>query len=125
MSSTWILVADTEGARFYESRGPDSEMRLLRDLPHHREQAMAFALSEPAEEVDERFARELAWLLGRARTARSFLRLVLVAPPDLLGRIRAELDPATRALVSSQLPPTVRIGDTASLRRELEGALPS
>lgn len=125
MSNTWILVADTEGARFYESRSDASETRLLRDLPHHAQQAMAFALSEPAEEIEQRFARELAWLLGRARSARSFQRLVLVAPPPLLGRIRAELDPPTRALVSRQPPPAMRIADTASLRRSLATALPS
>lgn len=122
MPNTWILVADTEGARFFERRGPESVPRLVRDLPHHGRQAMAFALSEPSEELDERFARELGWLLARARTARSFHRLMLIAPPDLLARIRAELDPATRALVVGS--PTLSRGerDTPSLRRELETA---
>ena len=124
MPSTWILVADTEGARFFERRGPDTELRLVRDLPHHAREAVAFALSEPAEELDGRFARELAWLLGRARAARAFHQLVLVAPPGLLARIRAELDAPTRALVASSTKTPLAV-DPSALRLALDGALPA
>lgn len=115
MPSTWILVADESGARVYESRG-DGGTRLVRDLPPRDARAIVHVLraSEREDEVRpsppvppleaSRFARELAWLLGRARAERFFQKLVLIAPAQMLGSIRRELDPPTRALLEDELP---------------------
>ena len=109
MPNTWILVADDAGARVYESRGSGTELRLVRDLPPRetapRDASRAFVIEVPVapaprDPAPARFARELAWLLGRARSEQCFQRLVLVAPTEMLGSIRKELDPPTRALVS-------------------------
>lgn len=107
MPNTWILVADPAGARVYESRGTGTELRLVRDLPPReaplRAEPRGFVIELPVAPRDPgpaRFARELAWLLGRARSERCFQRLVLVAPTEMLGSIREQLDPPTRALVA-------------------------
>jgi protein required for attachment to host cells len=50
-----------------------------------------------------RFAHELATYLNDHARVRAFDRLVLVAPPKLLGMLREELSPGTRARVTREL----------------------
>jgi hypothetical protein len=97
-SSTWIVVTHPAGARVYESTERGGT-RLVRDLAGSTVPAEHGA---PCWSGDGRFAREVAWLLGRARTGLFFQRLVLVGAPDARKTIRGALDAPTRALVASE-----------------------
>jgi protein required for attachment to host cells len=52
------------------------------------------------EELETRFARELVAELTRIVRADAFVRVILVAPPRMLGRVRPELDPLRRTGVA-------------------------
>jgi protein required for attachment to host cells len=69
-------------------------------------------------EVD-RFARTLATVLGAHAAKGDFSRLVLAAPPKLLGRLRRHLGHAARRRVALELAHDY----TALAPRELDGRL--
>ena len=49
------------------------------------------------------FAEDVAHLLDRGRKNRKFQKLILVAGPRFLGRVRQHLRPATAALIESEV----------------------
>jgi protein required for attachment to host cells len=49
------------------------------------------------------FARDLAAVVERAATAKRFERLVLVAPPAALGRLRLALTQRTRRMIRAEI----------------------
>jgi len=59
--------------------------------------------TDPHRAAYESFARELAQVLERGRRQGSYGRLVIVAPPAMLGALRHALDEGTRALVIASL----------------------
>ncbi len=127
MSTTWILVAHDAGARFFESHGPGKGLQLVEEVDHPEGRARdgdidtdrpgrsfrknsgdprraAMSRSEsPHERIVASFARDLAHRLQRGRMQREFGRLVLVAPPRLLGLLRSSLDAPTQQLVVGSL----------------------
>ena len=123
---TWIVVADGAGARLFLNSGPG---KGLQELPEGRMQtALETTRSqgtdrpgrvhdrmgdgrhamEPRadwhEQQKQRFARDLAQHLDGAAAEKAFDRLILVAPPKLLGALRAQLGAAARRLVTGELP---------------------
>jgi protein required for attachment to host cells len=131
---TRIVVADQTEARFFDSRGfalpllpagslrnPGGRMRerdLVSDRPgrvfnsaraaHRRRGATTRHASggeHPARRhLQQVFARRTALELERARQAHRFDRLVVVAPPEFLGRIRAALPAGLRAKLVASIP---------------------
>jgi protein required for attachment to host cells len=49
------------------------------------------------------FVRDIATAVERGANRRAFDRLVLVAPPAILGRLRTALPPRTRAMVAAEV----------------------
>lgn len=120
MTTTWVVVAHQTGARFFEHRpGFGHNLSLVRELEHpdgrkkNRDlesdrsgdsftgtrasggrRAMHHEKSAH-EHLIERFAREVADELGRARAEGLFGALILVAEPKFLGLLRDALDPTT------------------------------
>jgi protein required for attachment to host cells len=125
MTRTWVVVADSAMARVFVVPGNGDPMReleafahpearlaereLTSDLPgrvsgghgsaHHALQSRV----GPKEQQTIDFARLLAERIESGRTAHEFERLVLVASPAFLGRLRAALDDPTRRLVDGEL----------------------
>jgi len=114
---TWILIADGARARVYLNEGPGKGLRpalgeaFAADLPPTREvvsdrPGTAVPGTGPrhgyAPRVDwhqyekRRFAAGMAGVLNAAARRNAFERLVLVAPPEPLGALRAKLGPAAR-----------------------------
>lgn len=109
---TWILVADGEKALFLENIGdgelPNFEIRRVeeQDNPPSREQGAnrpgrmndgGTAHRSAVEDTDwhqlgkERFAAELAEMLYKMAHRGTFEKLVVVAPPKILGEMRQQL----------------------------------
>lgn len=123
---TWTLIANRSGAELLETRGPGTSPRRVWTLDRPAGRLRARELSsappgvatqrsepgvrsmgqqvEPTEKMSQDFARQIAVLLERPRALGQFDRLVLVCPPEFLGRLRAELSPQTQGLVEAEVP---------------------
>ena len=121
MNNTWIVVADSSGARIFSSDSKLTEANLCETLEHPESRlkdtelasddrgrtrardnngSRASAMTHPTTPHDaeaEKFARELANRLRLANAKNQFAELILVAPPQFLGRLRGELDETTSA----------------------------
>jgi protein required for attachment to host cells len=139
--TTWILVAHRSGAVVYESRGPGMAMARVLELPNPRGRLKSSEVQadRPGRSFDRRgggrhslstqesapehiartFVADLAGRLEQARTAASFERLVMVAPPKMLGQLRSALPQAVQALLIATLPKDLAHTDGAELRQQL------
>lgn len=122
---TIIVVAHRAGARLFESHGPKESWTLLEDIDHPEGAAKTGELVSdkqgqvmesardgqhaaqprvsPTEQIAERFAHALAERLHRYRVDNELGRLVLIAPPQFLGRLRSALEGPTAELVAAEL----------------------
>lgn len=109
MAKIWVLVADRSRARLFSANDDRSlreiESRLNpdgraqdRELVSDRASRMpemagrprgALEASSAEDHVAEQFARALCDGLERGRTSGAYERLVLIAPPEFLGVLRA------------------------------------
>jgi protein required for attachment to host cells len=122
---TWILVADAKSARVLTQDARNAPLALTEELQaspaaHARDlkssaPGRAFTAGSPDRHAMEprtdplahqkrQFARRLAELMNAAARRKRFRRLVLVAPPRMLGDLRAELDTAASRLVGAEIP---------------------
>jgi len=124
-TKTWILVADGARARILLSEGWQSGLALVhseeneasteptRDLGSDRpgrvhdsadvgRHAMAPRVDWQRQEKAQ-FAARMAAYLNKGAKDGAFDRLVLVAPPQALGDLRAKLDKCARTRVSAEL----------------------
>lgn len=121
----WILVADGETARIYSSSSQSDRLETAVPFefrmsnPPTREQGterpgrvyessgMARHAAEPRvdwhREQKREFAREIGRFLQEKTRDGAFDVLLLAAPPQMMGDLREELDPATRKLVSGEI----------------------
>jgi protein required for attachment to host cells len=74
---------------------------------------------EVPEQVARAFAQDLIERLERGRLEHAFERVVLVAPPKLLGALRAALPEQLRALVVAVLPKDLPRSDGETVREQL------
>ena len=125
MSTTWILVAERSRATVYEHQpetagltvkqtisNPDGRLeshdigadRKGRSFDGHGVVGSALEPQHtPAENVADHFAHHLAETLREGRNLHAFERLVMVAEPKFLGRLRGQLDHATASTVVGSL----------------------
>lgn len=122
MDNVWILVADSAHGRVFST--PDS--RMISEVadyahPEARQHERDLTSDEPGRSFDsagqgrhamepkhaahdseaEAFAGELAEALEKGRNEHRYERLVLIAPPEFLGRIRNRLSkPTARSVVA-------------------------
>ncbi|MCB8838107.1 host attachment family protein [Aurantimonas sp. VKM B-3413] len=126
---TWILVADGEKALFLENTGdatlpnfavrrveehenpPDREQgtdkpgRMADDAPgSHRS---SVAETDWHEIEKDRFAREVADILYKMAHRNRFKKMVIVAPPHILGDLRQEMHKEVADRVVGELPKTL------------------
>lgn len=125
--TTWVLVADGARARMLLAKGrgqglepvAEAEWRPSREptrelgtdkpgrafesaspgLRHAMEPKVAWQRFEKA-----RFAREVAEMLAEAARREAFDAIVIVAPPQALGDLRAILDAAVAARITAEIP---------------------
>ena len=122
---TLVLIADSARARLFAARrsapwqllstfehpeGAAHEGDLVTDRPgrvhqssHNGQRSAADPRTAPHEVEAQVFARRLSAALDAAVTARHPRRVVLVAPPQFLGELRAVLSKTVRPLVGNSL----------------------
>lgn len=125
MTHSWIIVADAAYARVFASMGASEQLQEVHVLDHPESQMHTRQLrtggkgevmdsagfgqhqSDPQTSQSEKhaahFARELCEFLHKQRINEAFNRLVLVAEPKMLGRLRANLDPRTAQMVAGSV----------------------
>ncbi|HEX5958225.1 MAG TPA: host attachment protein [Hyphomicrobiaceae bacterium] len=122
---TWVLIADGARAKVFETKGkgkgltPVADMTLEAELAPSRElgsdrpgrsfesvgttrHAMQ-SPSDPHREQKRQFARRIAETVQSKQAAKSFDRLVVVAPPVTMGDLRAALPNQVRAAVTAEV----------------------
>lgn len=129
MTITWVVTADSAKADFFEVDKIGGEFKPVASLTHEEGKkknqdlisdrpGRAFdsaglgrhAMSppmDPREHEAEVFARELGEALELGRTRGSFERLIVLAPPDFLGKLRKTITPAANKLVVESVPKSV------------------
>lgn len=122
MKKTWVVVADSSRARFFEQMGPLGELHDLEEFEHPRGRmkgselltdspgrafdskgAGRHAMSSPTDarrHEAEVFAGELADRIETARTRNKFRSLVISAPPEFLGLLRDKLSEPAKELIT-------------------------
>jgi protein required for attachment to host cells len=137
---TWILVADEARARLFEGTAMDGELIEVADFAHpeaHHPEArardrlprvqesattsrhsIAPRITAKDKEADE-FARGLSDILNEGRVQHQYKRLVLIAAPRFLGRMRAMLDPEVAKLVSHTADKDITKASIDAIREEL------
>lgn len=144
MSVTWILVANASAANLYINEGPRKGLRKVREFAHARSRAKYAdlitdqaargrsaaarrAIHEPAvspKELEaERFATELKDALEDGRRQRHYQRLILVAAPQFMGRLKRRLGAPLHRLLTDSFEKDYTKSDSRSLTRKLEGCL--
>lgn len=144
--TTWVVIADGARAFVMANRGPGTGLSLVPGTMREKEVPKTTELGtdrpgrsfnsdrsgmrhgmEPR--VDwhqfekQKFAHAMAKLLDEARTRNAFDRLVLVAPPETLGELRAKLDKQTQALVTGELAKDLTKHPIPDLPDHLDGVV--
>lgn len=139
--TTWVVVADSSRGRIYVQDQPNTELRETEDLIHPRSRLhggdlvsdrpssdggavgqgrhVIDARTQPKEHEAETFAKEIAKHLERARLERKYQRLVLIAPPAFLGKLRENLDNKVLDLVVGQVDKNLVMHPVEELRQHL------
>lgn len=123
-AGTLIMVGDGRRARFLRNKGTAAHVELLTertmdiDNPPNHEQGTdrpgrykasngesrgAVEQADWHQLAEDRFASAIAATLQRMNNARQFEELIVVAPPRMLGSLRAALDPQVTARVIAEV----------------------
>lgn len=138
MSVTWVVVADSSRARFFSRTSRIGAMAELEDMVHaegrmperdelsdrqggiaggHGEGDHTFqAPTDLKHHEAEVFAKQIVERLEQGRTAHSFDKLILVAPPAFLGALRNALNPHLQDMVVSSQDQNLVASDEATIR---------
>lgn len=122
---TWILVADGGGARIFESVGQGRGVHLVSGTESRVDNPASHELGQerpgrvyesvgtarhavepkrdPHRALEALFANQLATMLANYSANNSFDRLVIVAPPAMLGELRKDIKPALREKVIAEI----------------------
>ena len=135
----WVLVADSARARIFECDQTLDPLTERMDRIHPASRAKVSELvsgargataagpggsrsaydrhSDPHRVEVERFAREMADLLREGLTARSYERLILIAPARFLGALRSEIDSEVARRVVAEVPRDFSMRPTHEMAR--------
>lgn len=143
---TWVLIADAARARVFETKGqgngltPVEDMSLEAELAPSRELGSdrpgrsfdsagvgRHAMESPSDlhrEQKRQFARRIADALQQRQAARSFDRLVVVAPAVTMGDLRAALPDQVKATVTAEVVADLTKTPVAELPAHLAAHVP-
>lgn len=142
---TWMVIADAGVARVYESvpgnphLSEHADLTLTEDVPRGRDLADdrpgrsnpgvgasrhgLQPTSDPRREMKRHFAEEVADLLDREAGAGRYEKLVIAAPPTMLGDLRKAISERVRERVTLELDKDLTKTPHAELEAYLEAAL--
>ncbi len=127
-TGAWVLVADGRKALFLRNNGDtkDYDLRVVwhrtMDNPANHEQGIgrpdranpgpggrrtAIEPTDWHQLAEDRFAEEVAGILGKAHADGAFEEVVVVAPPAALSELRDHLSAKTAAAVIAQIAKTL------------------
>lgn len=145
---TWLLIADAGRAHFYEALGPGKGMKAIdgmmleNDVPRSRDaqggahkpgrsQAAGgvgrHALeptTDPHRQFKRQFADEVADLVAERLAAGAFDKLVVVAPPVMLGDLRAAFSAPVKQAIKAELDKDLTKTPDAELPKHLKDIAP-
>ena len=120
-TSTWVLVADAQGARIFSfldkagqwtlhdtlkgdgSGHPEQTSNLGPKASEHKGALHGHGEINAKETQERRFAHTLAHVLEKGLGTKAFAKLVLVAPPKLLGDLRENLSRGLQSAVVAEV----------------------
>lgn len=123
-NKTWILVANASSAKLYANEGPNTGLEVIKEFDHPASRAKNSDLvtdraghmqssgngrgsrqphTTPKEHEAQVFALRLARELVHGRSTNQCSRMILVAPPTMMGLINGSLDTNTSNMVSERL----------------------
>lgn len=124
-TTTWIVIADGARARLFVNRGPGKgieaveggtlegdhrpDREIMSDKPGRSFESVGETRhaidprTDPHRELKRAFAERITGMLDEQLAAKSYDRVVLVAPPAMLGDLRAALSERVRAVVYAEL----------------------
>jgi protein required for attachment to host cells len=142
---TWVLIADGGHAKVFESLGPGSDlvpvgdMTFSADLPanrdiltdrpgrdfesHGRARHAMENRSDPHRTLKREFAQKLGTILEARLADKRFDRLVIVAPPSMLGDLRDVLPKGVLGKVAAELAHDLVKTPHSELPGHLKGVL--
>jgi protein required for attachment to host cells len=126
MERTWIVVCDASRARFFMTGGNGQEWVKFEELEHPASRVKSIGLAsdrpgrqlqsqgahkkaameprtDPHDAEEMRFAHSIAQTLDLAHAHDAFDRLIVVAPPAFLGRLRREMSDRVRKAIAGTL----------------------
>ena len=142
MTVTWVVTADSARADVFEVSRIGGDFRPVTSLSHEEGKKKGQDLTSdrpgrafdssglgrhamssqvnPREHEAEVFAREVCEALELGRARGNFDRLVVLAPPDFLGKLRKSITPAANKLVVESVPKSVVGLDSSEIRKRLK-----
>ena len=142
----WILVADGQRAQIYHSEGwghglhpvgnthfegkAPASRKLGTDKPgrvysHAKGRASAVGESDSLHRAaKERFVKSIASLVDKASHEDAFDRLVVIAPPEALGEIRATLSDQAKKKIVHELHKDLTHLPLSELQKQLGELIP-
>lgn len=125
MMNTWVVVADSSRARFLTMESRSQPLKELADMVHtqsrlhegevlsdregnisrgHGNGGYSFEAPTDLKEHElETFARQIAHKLEEGRVSGTYQKLILVAPPSLLGKVRQTVNHHVLEMISHSL----------------------
>ena len=122
---TWVLIADGARARILENDGPSHGLTALEGLVFHGDHSATHDLvsdregrsfsshgprrsaidarSDPHRDLKTKFAHQLADVLAQGLEQNSYDRLIIVAPPVMLGDLRSAISDRVRAKIVGEV----------------------
>lgn len=146
MRVQWVMVADSRRARIFQTEGGLDRLVEVKDLlnplgrfddadlrhdakgrfygkgERHQANTGDPAVSKVAHAADQ-FSRDLGQMLALDGDARRYDSLVVVAPPDFLGRLRRNWPERVEQRVTHQLNHEIAHWDGAHIRSYLQQQL--
>ena len=142
---TWVVIADGGRAKVFESHGPKSDLAhiddmdleaelppnrdILADRPgrviesHGRARHAIENSTDPHKALKREFASMLGDSLAVSLAKKRFDRLVIVAPPPVLGDLRDVLSKRVKARIVAELGKDLVKTPRSELPRHLEDVL--
>lgn len=143
VTPTWILISDGAEARVYNYHGPKHKLSIVdggtfnhinelsQDLTASERGRVSHANSgprsnttwtmDPHEQEKQKFARELATFLDQK--AHKFERLILAAPPKMLGYLREYLSRQQLDKTIAAIDKDLTNASEDGLERHLQGVI--
>jgi protein required for attachment to host cells len=145
MNTLWVLVCDASRGRLFEVPEPAAPWKLLEVFTHDESRARDEDLvsdrqgtrspeggsshhnamaptSDPKKVEKAHFSHQLGKMLDQAMRSNKFRAWVLVAPPQFLGMLRAELTPELQKHLVSTVDKDLTHMSEAELTEKLRDA---